>query len=77
MSLGDFENIEDTNISRAIQINSESSTLKIPESLFEGIPKDGIATMYFARGNKKVLQKDGQEYFIRALVQEQLFIALK
>lgn len=78
MSLADFENIDPNDRkSRVVHIKGESSkNTTLPSELFEGIPSNGIVTIYFGRGNGKMFNLDDKSYYIRCFNTQQIRVVL-
>lgn len=76
MKMREFQDLSPTTMFRAMHLPEDKGRITIPASLFEGIPTNGIATLYVARGNAKVVQQDNKEYLVRAIAQEQIRVVL-
>lgn len=79
MSLDDLANANPTNeIKRVVHLKKEvRGEITLPSTLFDGIPTNGIITMYIGRGNGKLLQIDGKEHYIRAFTEQQLRVVIE
>jgi len=73
MNLGDFQPTASEIIFRAVHVkNSDAGEVDIPSELFEGIPSNGIVTLYIGRGNGKVIKYNDEGHYVRAFTQQQI-----
>lgn len=78
MSLDDLQNLPSTNnLDRFVHLKQEHlGEITIPAALFEGIPSEGIVTMYVGRGNAKVVEKDEKKYHLHTHTTQQFRVVL-
>jgi len=79
MTLDDLANPDPANnLEKAIHLKHENNgKVTLPRDLFEGVPHNGIVTMYIGRGGAKLIQAKEKEHYINAFTEEQLRVVIE